>query len=118
MYAAIVIPNFSLQAILRLHEEWRARPFAVLDEENRVLQMTAAAREQYVEAGMTPTQAMARYAKIVLRARSLLQEEAAQKALIQCAAGFSPFLESTAPGICTINLRGLSEFGALPLELS
>src|SRR3954470_21485302 len=124
MYAAVVIPNFSLQAILRLHEDFRPRPFAVLDEENRTLQMTAAAREAYVEPGMTPTQAMARCQKITLRARSILQEEAAQKALIQCASSFSPFLESTGPGVCTINLRGLSEFALsggqtiLPLELS
>jgi protein ImuB len=124
MYACIVIPSFSLQAVLRLHEELRARPFAVIDEESRVLQMTAAARESYVEEGMTPTQAMARCQKIVLRARSPHQEDAAQKALLQCASTFSPFLESTAPGVCTINLRGLSEFAApngqttLPLELS
>lgn len=124
MYAAVVIPNFSLQAILRLHEELRARPFAVLDEENRVLQMTAAARESYVDPGMTPTQAMARCQKIILRARSAHQEDATQKALLQCASAFSPFLESTSPGVCTINLRGLSEFALasgqheLPLELS
>jgi protein ImuB len=123
MYAAIVIPNFSLQAILRLHEDLRARPFAVLDEENRVLQMTATARESYVDPGMTPTQAMARCQKIILRARSPQQEDATQKALVQCASTFSPFLESTAPGVSTINLRGLSEFalngqGTLPLELS
>jgi protein ImuB len=124
MYAAIVIPNFSLQAILRLHEELRMRPFAVLDEEDRVLQMTAAAREASVELGMTPTQAMARCQKIILRAHSPQQEDAAQKALLQCASTSSPFLESTAPGVCTINLRGLSEFALpsgqteLPLELS
>jgi protein ImuB len=123
MYAVLVIPNFPLQAILRLHEELRARPFAVLDEENRVLEMTAAARESFVERGMTPTQAMARCQKVVLRARLPRQEAAAQKALLQCASTFSPFLESTAPGVCTINLRGLSEFAAkdgqteLPLEL-
>ena len=124
MYAAVVIPNFSLQAILRLHEELRSRAFAVLDGENRVLQMTAAAREACVDPGMTPTQAMARCQKIILRARSPQQEDAAQKALLQCASTFSPFLESTAPGVCTINLRGLSEFALpsgqteLPLELS
>ena len=66
MYAAVVIPNFSLQAILRLHEDLRARPFAVLDEEKSVLQMTAAAREACVDPGMTPTQAMARCQKIIL----------------------------------------------------
>ncbi|HEY6228176.1 MAG TPA: DNA polymerase Y family protein, partial [Verrucomicrobiae bacterium] len=92
--------------------------------ENRVLQMTTTAREAYVEFGMTPTQAMARCQKIILRARSPHQEDAAQKALLQCASTFSPFLESTAPGVCTINLRGLSEFALpsgqteLPLELS
>jgi protein ImuB len=118
MYAVVYIPDFSLQAILRLKEELRAKPLAVLDEEDRVLQMTAAARESYVERGMTPTQAMARCPKITLRARSPFQEEAAQTALLQCASGFSPFLESTAPGVCTINLRGLSEFGALPLDLA
>jgi len=124
MYAAVVIPNFALQAILRLHEELRARPFAVLDEENHVVQMTTAARDSYVEAGMTPTQAMARCQKIVLRARSPHQEEASQKALLQCASTFSPFVESTATGVCTMNLRGLSEFAwsngqtTLPLELS
>ena len=90
MYAAIVIPKFSLQAILRLHEDLRARPLAVLDEENRVLQMTAAARESYVDPGLTPTQAMARCQKIILRARSPQQEDATQKALVQCASTFSP----------------------------
>lgn len=124
MYAVVVIPNFSLQAILRLHEDLRACPFAVLDEENRVLQMTMAARESSVEPGMTPTQALARCQKIALRVRSRRQEEATQKALVQCASTFSPFLESTALGVCTINLRGLSEFAlpngqtTLPLELA
>jgi protein ImuB len=120
MYAAVVIPNFSLQSILRLHEEWRAQPLAVLDEENRILEMTTTARENYIERAMTPTQAMARCSKIILRARSPLQEEATQKALLQCASSFSPFLESTAPGICTINLRGISEMEAsmLPLGVS
>lgn len=124
MYAAIVISNFSLQAILRVHEELRAKAFAVIDEENRVVQMTAAAREACVDPGMTPTQAMARCQKIILRARSRQQEESTQKAIVQCASSFSPFLESTAPGVCTINLRGLSEFAlgtgqrSLPLELS
>jgi protein ImuB len=67
---------------------------------------------------------MARFQKISLRARSPHQEDAAQKALLQCASTFSSFLELTAPGVCTINLRGLSEFalpgghGELPLEIS
>jgi protein ImuB len=67
---------------------------------------------------------MARCQKIILRARSPHQEDSTQKALVQCASTFSPFLESTAPGVCTINLRGLSEFAlpngqtTLPLELS
>lgn len=110
MYAAIYIPSFPLQAILRLQEEVRAKPFAVIDSENRVVHMTAAARQEHVELGMTPTQAMARCSRIILRSRSNAQEESAQTALIQTAAGFSPFLEATAPGVITINLRGLSEF--------
>ena len=67
---------------------------------------------------MSPTQAMARCQNSVLRGRSVLQEEAAQKALLQCASSFSPFLESTGPGICTITLRGLSEFNLELLGLA
>ena len=124
MYAAVLIPNFALQAILRLREDLRARPFVVLDEENAVLQMTTLARDAFVEIGMTPTQAMARCPQIALRSRAPIQEGAARQALLQCASAFSPFLESTAPGLCTLNLRGLSEFALasgqteLPLELS
>src|ERR1051325_7817910 len=54
MYAAIVIPNFSQQAILRLHEELRARAFAVLDEEKRVLQKTPTARRPYGDVRYDP----------------------------------------------------------------
>jgi protein ImuB len=110
MYAALYIPDFPLQAILRLQEEWRGKSFAVLDAENRVAHMTAAARGDAVELGMTPTQAMARSPGIILRARSAMQEEAAQAALLQCAAGFSPFIEATGQGVATINLRGLAKF--------
>lgn len=110
MYAAIYIPDLPLQAILRLREELRAKPFAIIDAENRVIHMTAVARQEHVEFGMTPTQAMARCPRILLRARSAAQEDSAQTALIQTAAGFSPFLEATAPGVITINLRGLAEF--------
>ena len=70
MYAAIYIPDFPLQAILRLREELRAKPFAILDAENRVIHMTAVARQEHVEFGMTPTQAMARCPRILLRTRS------------------------------------------------
>jgi len=112
IFAVIHIPDFELQAALRLEPELRSRPVALLDDapaKAAVMQMTASARETGVCRGQTATQAMARCRDVVLKTRSRAQEETAAAMLLQCAYGFSPAIEATAPGICTLDLQGLTK---------
>jgi hypothetical protein len=110
MFAVIYIPNFHLQAALRLETELRTRPVALIDDrlpKATIFQLTEAAAKAGITPGLTSTQAMARCRDIIIRSRSIPQEEAATETLLQCAYCFSPNLESTAAGICTMDLRGL-----------
>lgn len=110
MFAAIVIPNFSLQAVLRHEPEAHGRAVALLTDDSkkaRVCEFTAAAGRSGVSAGMASTQAKARCPGIVFRVRSKAQEAAADEILLECAYASAPYIEATAPGICTLDLRGL-----------
>jgi protein ImuB len=110
MFACIVIPDFPLQAALRHEPEWLARPVALIDEsssKSAVFQMTAAAQGAGVRAGIPSTQALARCPGLQFRLRSLPRERAATEILLQTAYAFSPSIESTANGVCTLDLRGL-----------
>jgi len=51
---------------------------------------------------------LARCAELVIKPRSPAQEESATEVLLQTAYAFSPNIESTAPGVCTMELRGLT----------
>jgi protein ImuB len=110
-YAVIYIPQFSLQAVLRHETELWSKPVVVVDPSPRtplIFEMTEPARAAGITEGLSPTQAMARCAGVLIRQRSLAQEEAAQSALLQCAYAFSPHLEMTAPGVCTLDLHNLA----------
>jgi protein ImuB len=61
-----------------------------------------------VNAGMTSTQGLARCGDLLLLPRAPVQENAAADVLLQCAFSCSPWVEATAPGICTFELRGAS----------
>ena len=133
MFAAIVIPQFALQAVLRHAPELHSRPVAVMEEEDcphapregflserekhhddhedaqragrtKILQLTAAARAHHVICGMTTSQAQARCPDLVIRARSSEAERSAQAALLEAAFQFSSFVEETGPGVCTVEL--------------
>lgn len=115
MYAAIHIPDFSLQAVLRRHPELAEKPVALLDptasEKNdrnkaRIIQLTAAARCAGVEPGMTATQGQARCPHLHLLVRSESDEKSARHLLLACGAAHAPDIEDTAPGICTLDLLG------------
>ena len=112
MFAAIHLPQFALQAALRHQPELWSRPIAIVDPAlttPRVCDLTLPARHQGVEIGLTPTQALARCRDVSIRHRSPAQEVSATNAVLQCAYGFSPNIESTASGTVTLDLRGLSE---------
>ena len=111
MFAVIFIPNFSLQAVLRHEPDLRVRPIALVDSKllkPAIIQITSAAQSRGVCEGLTASQAMARCAELIIKVRSLAQEESATEVLLQTAYAFSPNIESTAPGVCTIELKGMA----------
>ena len=110
MFAVIFIPDFYLQAALRMEAAGlQDRPVALIDSSAvnpTLLQLTPAARAVGVCVGMTVTQAMARCRNIIIKPRSAAQEQAANAALLDCAWAFSPSVEATDDGICTFDLKG------------
>jgi protein ImuB len=114
MFAVIFIPNFSLQATLRHEPELRARAVALVDSKltkPAIVELTAAAQACGVGEGLTASQAMARCAELIIKSRSLAQEASATEVLLQTAYAFSPNIESTASGVCTMELKGMA-FGS------
>ncbi len=110
MYGVICIPDFHLQAALRVEPQLRSRPVALLDGQlpkAAVFQMTETARAAGIRAGLTSTQAMARCREVIVRSRSPGREQAAREILLQCAYCFCPAVEETADGVCTMDLTGL-----------
>jgi protein ImuB len=111
MFGVVSIPQFPLQAVLRHEPELWSKPVALVDNQERapvICDTTEPARATGITPGCTPTQAMARCREILLRERSSRHEEAATAALLQTAYAFSPYLESTGPGVCTLDLHDLA----------
>jgi nucleotidyltransferase/DNA polymerase involved in DNA repair len=105
MFATIYLPNFYLQAAIRHQPELRAKPVALIEEQEKkpvIIQLNEAAEQAGIRKGMTPSQALARYLQIVIKTRGRSQEKSIQEMLLQYALTLSPFVEATAPGICTI----------------
>src|SRR5438093_11826924 len=115
MFATIYLPNFYLQAATRHQPELRAKPVALIEEQERkpvIIQLNEAAENAGIQKGMTPSQALARWLHVTIKVRVHIQEKFIQEILIQCAFTLSPFVEATAPGICTVQFtdnRNLSE---------
>jgi protein ImuB len=112
MFAAIYIPDFPVEAILRLQPELRARAVAVMEGTApllRVIAVNEKASDVGLEPGLTKLQAEEHVAACmgVLVMRSPEQEASAQAALLDAACGFSPRVEDTAPGLVVIDLEGL-----------
>ena len=115
MFATIYLPNFYLQAAIRHQPELRAKALALIEEQERkpvIIQLNEAAENAGIQKGMTPSQALARWLHVTIKVRAHIQEKSIQEILIQCAFTLSPFVEATAPGICTVQFthnRNLSE---------
>ena len=107
-FAAILLPQFPLQAALRLRSEAAAEPVAVVEggtEKGRVLDVTDAAAAHGVWRGMVSTQAMARCPALRILPRVRAQEQAMTALLIETAFAFSSFVEATDAGLCVLDLR-------------
>jgi protein ImuB len=110
MFAVVYIPNFSLQAALRHEPDLRSQPVALIDPKSsnpEIIQFNSAAKSHGVSAGLTTSQAGARCEHLKIKTRSPSQEESATEILLQTAYSFSPNVESTALGVCTLELKGL-----------
>jgi protein ImuB len=105
MFVTIYLPNFYLQAATRHQPELRAKPVALIEEQDRkpvIIQLNEAAEKSGIRKGMTPSQALARSLLVVIKVRARAQEKSIQEILLHYAFTLSPFVESTAPGVCTI----------------
>ena len=110
MFGVIVLPAFALQAALR-HQpfELRQEPVVILggDGETKpiIYQCNNAATAAGVRGGMTSSQGLARCSVLRLLPRSPAQESAVAEALLESAFSCSPWVEATAEGVCTFELR-------------
>jgi hypothetical protein len=105
MFATIYLPNFYLQAAMRHQPGLCAKPVALIEEQEKkpgIVQLNDVAEKAGIDKGMTPSQALARSLQIVIKVRARQQEKSIQKILLHYAFTLSPFVEATAPGICTV----------------
>ena len=121
MFAAIYIPDFPLEAVLRAEPDLRDQPTVVLDGKPPVLTVLAAnerARDAGAEVRMTGIQAATAITGLKLRRRSAAQETAAHAALLDCAQAFSPRIEDTAPDTVVLDIDGLESLFGPPAKIA
>jgi protein ImuB len=124
LFACIFVPDFVVQASLRsepkeVRQAWSTRPVAVLDGPESLPRVFAANEQAHV-AGISPGITKAQAAQcpgIILRKRIPTQEQTAQDALIDCAFGFSPRVESTSSGVVTLDITGTERIFGPPQKL-
>src|SRR5579864_2974190 len=105
MFATLYLPNFYLQAAMRHHPKLRSQPIALIDAAQSkvsIIQLNELAEKAGITIGMTPSQALARCLQVAIRTRERAQEKLIDEILLQHAFMLSPFVEATAPGVCTI----------------
>jgi protein ImuB len=106
-FAVIQVRTFALQALRRTEPGLAVQPLALIEGVGRKAVVTQVSGEAVgVEAGMGAPLAMARCPGVLLRMRSALAETEAQAILLAAAFSLSPRVESTAGGICTVDLQG------------
>jgi protein ImuB len=115
MHAAIHLPSFALQSVLRTRPQAKRTPVAVLEvsdspleqtkaDQQRLLHVNAEAERHGIHAGMASGMAMARCARLVLLHRDAEAEGTAQGDVLKCAAQWTPHYEITAPGLCVLDV--------------
>jgi protein ImuB len=105
MFATIYLPNFFLQAAMRHQPGLCSNPVALIEEQEKkpvIIQLNEVAEEAGICKGMTPSQALARSLQVVIKVRARTQEKSIQEILLHYAFTVSPFVEATAPGVCTV----------------
>lgn len=96
------------------------KPVALIEEQDRkpvIIQLNDVAEKAGIYKGMTPSQALARSLQVVIKVRARTQEKSIQEILLHYAFTLSPFVEATAPGICTVQFTDHRHLKAKVLRL-
>lgn len=118
MFATIYLPDFYLQAALRHQPELTGKPVAVIDDFEKkavIIQFNPLAANFGVRSGMTPSQGLARSLQLIVKTRAPDQEKRMQEILLHFAGTLAPFVETTGPGIATVQFTDTRN---LPPKLS
>ena len=114
-FAAIHIPDFMVQAVMRAESGLRGAAIALVDGKPplwNVVAANAAALHVGIELGMA-RQLAEQFEAVQIRSRSCAHEKAAHAALLDLGWSFSPRVEDTAADTIVIDLAGLSSlFGS------
>ena len=82
-------------------------PAALLSPDGmHVLELNPTAEHAGIQPGMSTSQAIARASELVFYRRSASNEQQLQQTLLQLVYRYSPLIENSAPGICTLDLKG------------
>lgn len=109
-FACLHVPDFPLAALLRVQPELRSDAVAVADGTGpraRLLAVSAAALRNGVSAGLSVAQALSIESELIVRLLAAEMLQAAQAALVDVAASFSPRIEDCGDGVVYLDLEGL-----------
>jgi len=109
-FAAIHIPDFIVQAVVRGEAALRERAVAIVDGTPPLWNVVAANRRAAqvgIELGMAKSQA-AQFTGVEIRHRSPAQEKTTHEALLDLGWSVSPRVEDSAPDTIVLDLAGLS----------
>jgi protein ImuB len=109
-FAAIHIPDFIVQAVVRGDGTLRERAVAIVDGTPPLWSVVAANRraaQMGIELGMAKSQA-AQFTGVEIRHRSPAQEKTTHEALLDLGWSVSPRVEGSAPDTIVLDLAGLS----------
>ena len=109
-FAAIFIPNFIFQAVVRCEPELRLQPVAVIEGQApnyRVVALNRLAEKSGVTAGMTKGNAE-QFLQVQIRQRSKTQEDSAHQAVLDAAWSISSRVEDAAGDTLLLDLSGLT----------
>jgi protein ImuB len=109
MFAVLHVADFALQAVLRTESALTNRPVALFGDTSHkslVRAVNPHARRAGVGLGMNAPQAVARCPMLSICTPRTAAEAEARAAMHAVGFTLSPAIEDTAPGVCTVDLRG------------
>ena len=111
MFVCAYIPDFAVQAALLASGQHRYDEGVAVVVDGppnllRIVGLNERARQAGLQLGMTKLQAEV-CGGVVIKQRVAEEEKAAQAALLACAGKIAPRVESTAPGVVILDVRGM-----------